>query len=190
MIALLHGLPLITLADGHSFSFQKSWIQNALQTVASKRGYGCWWFAYELAESVELYLRREWNDTTITITELETTIRELLISLRFSDLALNFFLPPPPTRLSLLEVAEEAGDGYELGFFQILKRRLEKVSHSSVQQLEVYGLEASVRHLFHRKRLGRREAKEQIVSYIQQCGTVPTASETKKSSHFFEITIV
>jgi len=190
MIALLHGLPLVTLPNGHSFTFQKSWIKNSLQNVASEQGYGCWWFAAELAESVELYLQREWNGNVITIAELESIIKELLLSLRFSDLAAVFFLPPPPTRLSLLELAQQAGEGYELVFFQLLKKRLEKVVQSPVQQLEVYDLDASLRHLFHRKRLGRKETKQQIVSFICHCGSFSSSSARKKSSKFFEVMIV
>ncbi|MCX6958016.1 MAG: hypothetical protein NT164_05730 [Verrucomicrobiae bacterium] len=180
MIALLYGLPLVTIPNGQSFSFQKAWIKNALQTTASAQGYGCWWFAHELAESVELYLRREWSGSAITIAELETIIKDLLLSLRFSDLATAFFLPPPPTTLSLLELAKEAGEGYELLFFQLLKKRLEKVAQSSTEQLEVYGLDASLRQLFHRKRLGRKETKGQIINYIRDCG-IASSSETKRS---------
>jgi hypothetical protein len=190
MIALLHGLPLITLPNGPSFSFQKSWVKNALQNTASKQGYGCWWFARELAESVELYLRREWGNNVITITELEVIIKELLLSLQFSDLAATFFLPPPPTTLSLLELAKEAGEGYELLFFQLLKKRLEKIAQSSAEQLEIYGLDASLRHLFHRKRLGRKETKRQIITYIRNCG-ISSSWETKRNqSRSLEIRIV
>lgn len=190
MIALLHGLPLITRPNGPSFSFQKSWIKNALQQVASQQGYGCWWFAPELAESVELYLRREWSDNVITIAELEIIIKELLVSLQFSDLATVFFLPPPPTTLSLLELAKEAGEGYELLFFQLLKKRLEKVAQSSTEQLEIYGLDASLRHLFHRKRLGRKETKGQIINYIRDCGIASSWETKRSSSRSLEIRIV
>jgi len=190
MIALFFGLPLITLPNGHSFTFQKSWIKNALQHVASEQGYGCWWFARELAESVELYLQREWHSNVITITELENIIKDLLLSLRFSDLAAAFFLPPPPTRLSLLELAQQAGEGYELLFFQLLKKRLDQVTQSAIQQLEVYGLDASIRHLFHRKRLGRKETKRQIVNYIRNCGVSSSWKASCSSPRAFEITIV
>lgn len=190
MIALLQGLPLITLPNGHSFSFQKSWIKNALQSTAAEQGYGCWWFARELAESVELYLQREWGAKVITIAELEAIIKELLLSLQFSDLAAAFFLPPPPTTLSLLELAKEAGESYELLFFQLLKKRLEKAAQSSAEQLEVYGLDASLRHLFHRKRLGRKETKRQIINYIRGCGASSSWGTKRHSSRSFEIRIV
>lgn len=187
MIALLHGLPLVILPNGHSFSFQKSWIKKALQTTASQQGYGCWWFARELTESIELYLRREWKGNIITIAELETLIKDLLLSLRFSDLATAFILPSPPTTLSLVEVAKEAGEGYELLFFQLLKQRLEKVAQSSVDHVKIYDLEASLRYLFHRKRLGRQETKRQIVNYIRSLSSL---SMRRNSSRTLEITIV
>ncbi len=190
MIVFLQGLPFIKLPNGTSFSFQKSWIKNALQATAAKKNYGCWWFARELAESIEVYLRREWKDKFITIAELEVIIKELLLSLRFSDLAATFSLPLPPTRLSLLELAQEAGEGYELLFFQLLKERLKKVAQSSTEQLEIYGLDASLRYLFHRKRLGRKETKCQIINYIRYCGSL-CSSETKRNlSRSLEISIV
>ncbi len=190
MIALLQGLPLVTLPSGRSFSFQKSWIKHALQQVASNQGYGCWWFANELSESVEIYLQREWDSNVITITELENIIKELLLSLRFSDLAAAFFLPEPPTRLSLLELAREAGEGYELLFFQLLKKRLHQVTQSSTQQLEIYGLDASIRYLLHRKRLGRSETKKQIINYIRSCSRNASVSISKNFSKHLEIKIV
>ncbi len=187
MIALLQGLPLVILPNGHAFSFQKPWIKKALETTASRHGYGCWWFSRELAESIELYLRREWNDNIITIAQLESIIKDLLLSLRFSDLATAFILPPPPTTLSLVELAKEAGEGYELLFFQLLKQRLEKIATSSSEELKIYGLEASLRYLFHRKRLGREETKRQIVSYIRN---LSSSSVRANSSRALEVTIV
>ena len=190
MIVLPQDLPLITLSNGYSFSFQKSWIKNALQSTASEQGYGSWWLAGELAESVEIYLRREWNRNTITILEVEAIIKKLLLSLHFSDLAATFFLPPPPTTISLLELAKEAGESYELLFFQLLKRRLEKAAQSSAEQLEIYGLDASVRHLFHHKRLGRKETKGQIINYIRSCGTSASWGAKRRPSRSLEIRIV
>lgn len=190
MIAFLHGLPLVIFSNDQSCSFQKSWIKNALQDVASQQGYGCWWFARELAESVELYLQREWKSTVISITELENIIKELLLSLRFSSLAAAFVLPPPPKRLSLLELAREAGEGYELLFFQLLKKRLKQLTQSHTQQLEVYGLEASLSHFFHRKRLGRKETKKQIVNYIRSCGVSSSWRDNCGSPQSLEITII
>lgn len=189
MIALLRGLPLVTFSNGESFSFQKSWIKNALQDVASKQGYGSWWFASDLAESIELYLQREWKSTVITVAELENIIKELLLSLRFSNLAALFFLPLPPRKLSLLELAREAGEGYELLFFQLLKKRLEQLTKSSAQQLEIYGLDASIRYLFHRKRLGRKETKGQIVNYIRNCSLSSSWKASCSSFRDLEITI-
>jgi hypothetical protein len=189
MIALLEGLPLVSLPSGEALSFQRSWIQHALQQTALEKGYGYCWFARELTESVVLYLQREWTSSMITTKELELILKELLLSLRFPDLAASFSLPPPPIRLSLLELAKEAGEGYELLFFQLLKRHLKKVAQSSIQQLEIYDLEASLRYLFDRKRLRREETKQQIVDYIRSCGVASSMFNRDHRSRPLEITI-
>jgi hypothetical protein len=188
MIALLQGLPLVALPNGQSVSFQKLWIKNALQGTASEQGYNCW--SFELAESVELYLKREWSGSVITIAELEVIIKKLLLSLQLPDLAASFFLPSPPIKLSLLELAKEAGENYELLFFQLLKKRLEKVTQSSVEQLEIYGLDESLRYFFQHKRLGRQEVKNQIINYIRGCGASSSLITKRNPSRALEIKIV
>ena len=53
----------------------------------------------------------------------------------------------PPFEVCLSELAEEAGPGYELAFFQLLKERIQPALCEGAASLDIYGLHTCVRHL-------------------------------------------
>ena len=117
MIALSNGIPLVTLPNGQSVSFNKQWIIGALQQAAQLHGYQYWSMALPLADAVTIYLRQEIEENTVSISYLEIIIRNLLSSLHYHEIAASFLLPDPPATFSLLDLVREAGSGYELAFF-------------------------------------------------------------------------
>jgi hypothetical protein len=54
---------------------------------------------------------------------------------------------PPPERISLAELAREAGHGYELAFFELLRTRLRAVIASPALQVELCDLHSCVKML-------------------------------------------
>ena len=169
MIALRHGIPLVIMPDGQAVSFEKQWIIGALQTAANATGYKRWWPAEHITKSITIYLSQELSTSSIKFLQLEKVVINLLRSLGHNDIASHFSLPHPPAHLSLLDLVREAGTGYELAFFHLLGERLQGITQSSTQRLEIFDLEPSLRLLSYRRRTLQREAlREEIVNYIRE----------------------
>jgi hypothetical protein len=173
MIALLDGMPLVTLPDGRSIRFEKRWIIASLVASAERAGYRRWWLAEHIAESVSLYLRRDFAATSVGIVNLRDAVLEVLESLGFNDVATQFRLPDPPELLSLEDLVHEAGTGYELAFFGLLEQRLKKVAQSSVAELEIRDLNPCLRILAKRRRSHLKNTlRGEIVEFIRQFGAL------------------
>lgn len=168
MIALADGLPLVSMPDGRSVSFDKSWIIRALQRAAELHGHDRWPASFALADAIVTYLQQDLEKTRVTLVDLKEMILSLLTSLHYHEIAASFSLPDPPTTLSLLDLAAEAGNGYELVFFQLLQQRLQKMAQSKSLTLKIADLEPCLRFLSHRSKSKlHRSLREEIVHYIR-----------------------
>jgi len=169
MIALRDGMPLVALPDGRSTTYDKAWITASLRTAAEHAGYHRWWLAEHIAESVSVYLKRDFGGNCVDLVKLQEAVLEVLGSLGFQDVAGHFKLPDPPVRLSLADLVREAGDGYELAFFGLLGQRLRRVTDSHAARLEIRDLADCLRLLGQRRRRAQG-LREEIVGFIRQHG--------------------
>jgi len=171
MIALRDGMPLVSLPDGRSVLFDKRWITASILSAAESAGYHRWWLADHIAESVTVYLQRDFEQNAVEIPNLTDAVIHVLETLGFPDVAERFQLPEPPVSLSLTDLAREAGDGYELAFFGLLGERLQRAANSHSTRLEIHDLSGCVRLMGRRSR-SIRNLREEIVGFIRQHGQV------------------
>src|SRR5205809_736787 len=54
---------------------------------------------------------------------------------------------PPPISISLVDVAHQAGTGYELAFFGLLEKRINSLIETGVDNLQLCSLQSCVKHL-------------------------------------------
>lgn len=168
MIALRDSMPLIATPTGQASSFDKLWIATSLRSAAKKAGYKRWSLASDITESVALYLQHEIEAFSVDVFELEKIVSDLLESLGYNDIASQFFLPDPPIKISLMDLAEKAGTNYELLFFKLLKKRLQEITQSNADRLKISDLEPCLYYLTHRTRVGRAKIlREEIINCIR-----------------------
>lgn len=170
MIALRDSFPLVRFSDGNVMNFEREWLTTALVRAAETAGYKKWWLADHVAESVASYLQRDFNENVVTIGRLEKAVRSVLRVIGYSDIAKFFRTMPPPVRISLAEIAHQAGHGYELVFFEMLRERLRGVIASpTTVQVELCDLHCCVKLLRCAKNW-RRDCSgllEEIVSFVR-----------------------
>jgi len=169
MIAFLDGLPLVTLPDGRNTLFDKRWITASILSAAEEAGHHHWWLAEHIAESVSVYLRRDFEANNVAIPSLSEAVLHVLESLGFHDVAEKFHLPDPPVSLSLTDLAREAGDGYELAFFGLLGERLQRAANSRSTRVDIHDLSGCVR-LMGKRRRSVQNLRAEIVGFIRQHG--------------------
>lgn len=167
MIALLDSLPLLRQDDNECSPVRKDWLRFCLCRAAEKAGYASWWLADHVASSVICYLATEYDSNVVTPAQIGDIIRSVLQAIGYAEVALCFELLNPPFEISLTELAKEAGPGYELAFFQLLKKRMEPAL--SEQTVEIHGLRSCVRHLQSVKTWSRTcsQLRNEIVRFVR-----------------------
>jgi hypothetical protein len=152
MICLPNQLPLLKYGDHDVVHYESRWLRDSIHAAATKAGHDDWWFAADIARAVIEYLRERFPSATITIEQLYEKIARVLNYLGWKDIASQLEANPPPLQISLVEIAELAGEGYELEFFRILRRRLNDVAHTGSRQIHVLGVRRAVKQLRAAKR--------------------------------------
>lgn len=128
MIALPAQLPLLRVGRYEVTTYGQDWLEENIRDAARAAGQGDWWFTPDIVRSLMIYLRERFPGTTITLEELTGKIRSILEKIGFTDIGDRVALTPPALSLSLDDLAREAGEGFELRFFQLLDARLQELS--------------------------------------------------------------
>ncbi len=132
---------------GEVVHYDESWVFHLIREAAERSGHEDSWFADDIAKGVILYLKEKFQRTSIGIEEFFTKIERTLHAVGFPDIAGNLEQSPPPAQLSLIRLAEEAGHGFELMFFQLLGERVAGVRDSGARRLHCTELQPAVRRI-------------------------------------------
>src|ERR1044071_9847631 len=77
-----------------------------------------------VTESIAFYLRLRNDESVVPFDQLAQTVRYVLKVIGYKEIVPHFVPSLPPVSFSLLEIAQEAGAGSELAFFDGLKKRI------------------------------------------------------------------
>ena len=170
MIALRDGLPLLQFEGGRIVAFERGWLVASLQTAAHKAGYPQWWLAEHVTESIATYLSLRYEENVVGMPRLAKAVEAVLQVIGYAEVASYFFPAPPPLKISLLELAREAGSGYELAFFEMLGRTIHGMLAENITRFELFGLERCVKQLRARKVWCREcdSLQAEIVTFVRE----------------------
>lgn len=169
MIALADGMPLVKLNGGRVVAFQRDWIVRALAKAAFKAGYQKWWMAEVIVDTLSFHLTHHFEANAITVPQLVQTINEVLQVTGYAEIAPFFDPGLPGEQLNLVELVREAGNGYELAFFNQLRDRLQTLIGAGTTEVNLVGLSTCVKQLRARKSWshGCNDLQEEIVSFVR-----------------------
>lgn len=170
MIALRDNLPLIQFQDGRVISFERQWLARAIVQAANRAGYSKWWLADHVIESVASYLKHDFEGNVVEVNNLCDAVESVLRIIGYADVATHFESPPPPVRLSLMTLAQQAGTGYELAFFTLLRRTLRETLQDPPKRMELTDLQPCVRELRAAKvwRMDCSQLLSEIVRFVHE----------------------
>src|SRR5207244_11164909 len=115
--------------------------------AADKAGYPSWWLTDHVTESIAFYLRLRNDESVVAFSQLSQTVRYVLKVIGYKEIIPHFAPAPPPISISLFEIAEQAGAGYELAFFDLLERRINALIQTGMDNLQLCSLKYYVKHL-------------------------------------------
>lgn len=180
MICLKDNLPVVQLAGGQVFAFERDWLVRSLARAAARAGYAQWWLAGHVAESVTAYLREQTELNVLPVERLTAAVCSVLQVIGYGEIGRHFTPAPPRVQVSLVELAREAGAGYELAFFEMLGRRLQELCREPGSCFDLLGLERCVKLLRAKKSWSRDcdALREEIVTFAREhSGTAAARNE-------------
>jgi len=115
-------------------------------------------------------LRLRNDEPVVPFSQLSQTVRYVLRVIGYKEIVPFFAPSPPPISLSLLQIAEAAGAGYELAFFDGLEKRIDALMESGADSLHLFDLQAGVKHLRGAKTWTRAcdTLREEIVCFVRE----------------------
>src|SRR3954447_17044657 len=142
MVAFKEEFPYLKAETGQLFEFDRGWLREAITRAANEAGYPSWWLTDHVTESIAFYLRRRNDESFVAFNQLSQTVRYVLKVIGYKEIVPHFTPAPPPISFSLLEIAEQAGGGYELAFFDTLEKRISALIQTGADSLHLCGLHA------------------------------------------------
>ena len=170
MIAFKDGMPLVRFSPEEVGPFRQDWLLRSLAFAARRAGYEHWWLADHVAESVANFLKTQFEGNVVTVPRLEKAVRSALQAIGYGEVATSFALEPPFAHIDLSEIAQKAGHGYELMFFELLSRDLLHALRSGRTYIEISGVAESVKTLKARKHWSARcsTLRAEIVTFARE----------------------
>jgi hypothetical protein len=174
MVAFKEEFPYLCSETGQLFEFNRAWLHNAIRQAADRAGYPSWWLTDHVTESIAFYLRLRNDESVVAFSQLNQTVRYVLKVIGYKEIVPHFKPAPPPISVSLYEIAEAAGTGYELAFFDLLEKRVDAILGTGARQLHFFGLQPAIKHLRGAKAWSRScdALREEVTCFIREkiCG--------------------
>ena len=170
MVAFKEEFPYLRCNSGQLFEFTPQWLHAAITRAADKAGYPSWWLTDHITESIAFYLRLRNDEPVVPFDQLSQTVRYVLNVIGYKEIIPYFSPSPPPIAFSLLEIAEAAGAGYELAFFDGLEKRINALVDTGTDSLQLFGLQQCVKHLRGAKMWTRAcdTLSEEVVCFVRE----------------------
>src|SRR5438034_6922176 len=147
MVAFKEEFPYLRTDSGQLFEFNRDWLHAAITRAADEAGYPSWWLTDHVTESITFYLRLRNDENVVAFSQLSQTVRYVLKVIAYTEIVPHFAPSPPPISISLLEIAHQAGTGYELAFVDLLEKRINALIETGVDNLQLCSLQSCVKHL-------------------------------------------
>lgn len=170
MVAFKEEFPYLRTDSGQLFEFNRDWLHAAITRAADEAGYPRWWLTDHVTESIAFYLRLRTDENVVAFSQLSQTVRYVLKVIGYKEIVPHFAPSPPPISVSLLDIAYEAGTGYELAFFDLLEKRINTLVETGVDDLQLCSLQSCVKHLRGVKAWTRAcdALREEIVCFVRE----------------------
>src|SRR5438874_3882808 len=147
MVAFKEEFPYLRTDSGQLFEFNRDWLYAAITRAADEAGYPSWWLTDHLTESIAFYLRLRNDENVVAFSQLSQTVRYVLEVIGYKEIGPHFAPSPPPISISLVDIAHEAGTGYELAFFDLLEKRINGLIRTGADDVQLCSLQSCVKHL-------------------------------------------
>jgi hypothetical protein len=147
VIAFINQRPAIQIGPYQVFDYDTLWLEDAIMRAAKAADHENFSMAPEIRQGVEMYLESKCSLRLLQLEDLFEKVRKMLVKIGCSPIAEKLQPVAPPVTLSLVNAATEAGNGFELAFFEHLRNALSELREAGAEKVHFTGLRQSAQIL-------------------------------------------
>ena len=141
MIAFIANRPALQIGRHQVFDYDTSCLEEALRRAARAADQEDFPFVHDIHSGVVKYLETKCTLRLLTLNDRYERVRKMLMKIGCVKIADELKPLAPPLTLSLVESANEAGNGFELAFFERLRAEISELRVAGVEKMVVADLE-------------------------------------------------
>lgn len=141
MISYIANRPALRIGTRQVIDYDTAWLDSALRRAAQAAECGDFPFVTDIRSGVEKYLETKCPLKMLDLAELFDRVRRMLEQIGCQHIAEKLRPLAPPIDFCLVSAANEAGNGFELAFFENLRAELATLREAGVEEIRFTGLE-------------------------------------------------
>ena len=143
MISLIGNRPALQIGRYQVIDYDTAWLDLALQRAATAADHQDFPFIEDIRRGVVKYLETKCPLKLLALTDLFERVRKMLVKIGCEQIAEKLEPIAPPITVSLVRAAMDAGNGFELAFFETLRFELGDLRTSGAEEIRFVGLRES-----------------------------------------------
>jgi len=147
MICIAGNMPVLKIGAHHTANYDTFWIRRAIKNAALRASQPHFAFVDDVYDGIVFYLEHKCSLRLLSIEALYHRIRHTLKRIGCEAVANALQIECPPITISLERAAIEAGNGYELAFYQILQTNMLDLKTRGVREIFFSDIKASILRL-------------------------------------------
>lgn len=143
MISFIGNRPAIQIGRHQVIDYDTCWLDDAIRRAALAADLTDFPFVDEIRAGIVQYLETKCPLRLLHIDELFDRMRRMLVQIGCVSIAEKLEPLAPPITVSLIRAAMEAGNGFELAFFESLRNELQELRRAGAEEIRFTGLRES-----------------------------------------------
>lgn len=171
MISFLANRPALQIGPYQVLDYDTVWLEDAILRAAHAADQSEFSLHCEIRQGIDLYLEQRCPLQLLHLEDLFDRVRKMLSKIGCQRIADELVVIAPPITVSLVEKAEEAGNGYELAFFEGLRVDLSELKQSGASIIHITGIRESAAILRGQTKWTKNCGIlfNEIQSFVEQC---------------------
>lgn len=175
MICIAGNMPVIQVGDYQVTNYDTHWIHRAIQAAADRVQHSDFAFVDDIYEGIIYYLENQCSLRLLQLEDLYQRIRYMLKRIGCETVANALRIEAPPVTISLEKAAIDAGNGFELAFYQILQEEMRQLKKLGAKEVFFGHIQESILVLRQTKEWcdGCQQLENDIMLWFKKVGTKP-----------------
>jgi hypothetical protein len=143
VICLIGNRPALQIGRYQVIDYDTAWLEDALKRAAQAAEHEDFPFIADIRGGIVQYLETKCPLKLLHLEDLFERMRKMLVKIGCERIAEKLQLLAPPITVSLIRPAMEAGNGFELAFFETLRTELAELRAAGAEKIHFTSLRES-----------------------------------------------